>query len=368
MNLVFTGTYYDGKSDQSYQAQVHLEPGQLRITYQNPNQSVPIAVYWQPSRIESNADAAAEITVLTYGKNATQKLEIPEPDFKNYLEKQYPPVVAEPPSEVLPVSKVPTWFWLSGIGILAAIFGFYMWGLSYLADKAAWIIPQSTDEYVGKRVYQQVLEDAQPEPELTQYVKGFLRQLKVPSTYQLQVTIIRDKNVNAFALPGGYLVVHHSILEKMQHPEELVALLGHESGHVQNRHATRALFRSLGSYLFVSYLFGDILGVSAVLVENASVLKNLEYSRHLEEDADKFGFSVLQQNHINPRGMIQLFQRLKQAEKASGNSQPSEFLSTHPPLESRMQAIQAMIKENPYPVQPPDSLQYYWLKIKQSQE
>lgn len=368
MHVVFTAIYYDGKSAQPYPAQVNLEPGQIRITYQIPDQSVPVTVYWQPSRIQPDLLSDSGITSLFYGNHLTQKLEIPDPDFKNYLAKQYPPISAVAPLKVIPSSKIPSWFWLSGILVLASIFGFYMWGLSYLADKAAWVIPQSTDEYVGKKLYQQVLNSSSPEPALTKYVQGFLRQIKVQSTYKLKVSVIRDKNVNAFALPGGYLVVHHSILNQMQQPEELAALLGHESGHVQNRHTTRALFRSLGSYLFVSYLFGDILGVSTILVENADALKSLEYSRHLEQEADAFGFKVLQQNRINPQGMIQLFQRLKQAEKASDNTQTKEFLSTHPPLNSRMQAIQDMIKAQPYGVQPPDSLQYYWLKIKQTQQ
>ncbi|RDC64510.1 M48 family metallopeptidase [Adhaeribacter pallidiroseus] len=363
MHVVFTGTYDDGKSALPYPAQVNLEPGQLRITYQIPNQSVPVTVYWQPSRIQS--DSHLEITLLAYGNHPTQKLEISDPNFKNYLEKQYPPAVAVTPVKILSASKIPKWFWLSGAAIVASVIGFYMWGLSLLADKAAWMIPQSTDEYVGNQLYQQVVNASTSEPELTGYVQGFLRQIKIQSTYKLQVSVIRDKNRNAFALPGGYLVVHDSILEKMQQPEELAALLGHESGHVQNRHTTRALFRSLGSYLFISYLFGDILGISTILVENADALKSLKYSRHLEEEADTFGFKVLQQNRINPQGMILLFQRLQQAEKTVDKFQTEEFLSTHPPLKSRMQAIRTLIKENPYAVQPPDSMQYFWRRIKQ---
>ena len=366
MHVVFTGLYYDGKTPQPYPAQVNLDPGQLRITYQTPDQSVPITVYWQPSRMQIDTFSDAGTTSLSYGNHFTQKLEVPDPDFKNFVDTQYPLTVVAAPAEVLPVSTIPLWFWISGVTLLVSLFGFYTWGLSYLADKATWMIPQSTDEYLGKRVYQQVMKNTEPASTLTKYMQGFRRQLKIPSTYKWQVSVIQDKNANAFALPGGYIVVHHGILKKMQQPEELAALLGHESGHVQNRHTTQTLFRSLGSYLFVSYFLGDILGISTILVENADVLKNLEYSRHLEEEADAFGFKVLQQNRINPQGMIQLFQRLKQEEKASDNTQTEKFLSTHPPLDSRMQTIRNLIKAQPYTVQPPDSLQYYWRKMKQT--
>ncbi len=368
MELTFAGTYFDGNSSRPHPAQVFLEPSQLRITYQAPDQPVPVSVYWQPSRIRPELFPDQQLTAISYGEYPVQRLEVVNPDFNQILKNHYQSTPVNQPQTVLPVGKVRPWFWTAALVLLFLAGGFYFWGLPRLADRIARVIPQSTDEYLGKQVHGQVLSTTKEAPELTQEVRGFLRQLHLQSSYKLQVTVIKESNPNAFALPGGYLVVHDGLLNKLKNPEELAALLGHETGHVQNRHTTRALFRSVASYAFISLIFGDISGITSVVLQNADVLKRLEYSRQLEREADAFGFKMLQQNRINPQGMIHLFQRLKQEEKVSGNNNPEEFLSTHPALDSRMQTIRKMIQENPYAVRPPDSLQYFWRKIKQQPE
>ena len=365
MDSTFEGVYFDGNSSRPHPAHVTLEPGQVKITYQVPGQPVPLTVYWQPQRIQKELFEDRESATLTYGNYPAQRLEVTHPEFGELLQKQYQESPVTRPQTVLPVSKIRPWFWTAAAVLLGLIVCFYIWGLPLAADQVAQIIPQSTDEFLGKQLYQQIIANEKQEKELTRNVRGFLRQMHMPSSYKLQVAVIDESNPNAFALPGSYMVIHNSILGRMQKPEELAALLGHEAGHVQKRHTTRALFRSLASYMFISLIFGDVSGITSVVLQNADALKRLEYSRQLEREADQFGFRVLQQNHINPEGMVLLFERLKQEEKKSGSSAPDEFLSTHPPLESRIKNIREMIKSQPYLVQPSDSLQYYWRKIKQ---
>ncbi|PSR53568.1 hypothetical protein AHMF7605_08525 [Adhaeribacter arboris] len=364
MKSVFAGTYFDGNSSRPHSAQITLGSGQLQIMYQAPDQAVPVIVYWQPSRIQKEILGDQEFTSLCYGNYPVQRLEINDPEFKENFEKQYQPIPYNQAPVILPSSKIRPWFWITAAILLVSALSFYFWGLPRLADKVARIMPQATDEYLGKQLYQQVVQTENAKPELTREVRGFMRQLRVNSNYRFQVTVIDESNPNAFALPGGFLVVHSSLLNRMQKPEELAALLGHEAGHVQNRHTTRALFRGLASYLFISLVLGDISGIVGVVVQNADMLKRLEYSRKLEEEADAYGFKILRQNRINPQGMLLLFQRLKQEEKASNNTNPEEFLSTHPPLTSRIHHIQKLIKEQPYKVQMTDSLAYFWNRIK----
>jgi len=367
METAFAGTYFDGKSSRPHAAQVWLEPGQLRIDYQKPNQPVPVRVYWQPKRIRKEIFADRHITLLHYGDYPSQTLEITSPEFNQVLEAQYRQEPLAKPQELVPVSRVPPWFWMAAIVLLLGTVGFYFWGLPFLADKVAGAMPQSTDEYLGKQLYTQVIGATKENKQLSPLVRGFYRQLQVNSTYNMHVAVINDETPNAFALPGGYLLVHNSILKRLQQPEELAALLGHETGHVQLRHTTRALFRSLSSYLFISLIFGDIAGITAVIMQNADVLKRLEYSRRLEREADEFSFGVLQRSRVNPQGLVLLFTHLKEEQGAENSNGTQEFLSTHPALDARIMAMKSMIKKNPYAVQPPDSLQYYWDKIKAGQ-
>lgn len=366
MDVIFEGIYFDGNSSRPHLAQVMLEPGQLRITYQVPNQPVPVTVYWQPQQIHKELFADQHLICFRYGDYPAQRLEVSAPAFGDLMQKQYLQSPVSKRQTVLPVGKIRPWFWMAASILLALVVYFYIWGLPSVADKVAQVIPQSTDEYLGKQLYQQLIGKQKDKKQLTRYVRGFFRQMRIQSTYTLRVAVIEESNPNAFALPGGYMILHTGILNHMQQPEELAALLGHEAGHVQNRHTTRALFRSLASYMFISLIFGDVSGITSVVLQNADVLKRLEYSRQLEREADTFGFAVLRQNQINPQGMVLLFKRLKQQEgKLSGTSGPEEFLSTHPPLEARIKNIREMIKKQPYTIHPSDSLQYYWRKIKQ---
>jgi beta-barrel assembly-enhancing protease len=172
--------------------------------------------------------------------------------------------------------------------------------------------------------------------------------------------VINSQEPNAFALPGGYIVVHQRLLEMLQSPEELAALLGHEYGHLQLRHSTRTLFRNLSGYLFVSILFGDVSGITAIILENAHSLRSLQYSRELEKEADLLGLRVLQDNKLDPRGMVRLFDQLKKQSKES----ETEFISSHPLLRSRIRYVQALLEKQKPVIAPNDSLQYYWVKLK----
>ena len=365
METAFAGTYFDGKSSRPHVAQVWLEPSQLRIDYQDPDQSVPARVYWQPHRIRQEVFSGRHTTLLRYGDYPGQTLEIISEEFNQLLAEQYHREPLAKLQELLPVARVRLWFWTAAVVLLLAAIGFYFWGLPFIADKVARAIPQSTEEYLGKQLYAQAMATAKENKQLSPHVRGFYRQLQVNSTYNMQVTVIENETPNAFALPGGYLVVHHSILKRMQQPEELAALLGHEAGHVQMRHTTRALFRSLSSYLFISLIFGDVSGITTVVIQNADVLKRLEYNRRLESEADEFSFGMLRRSRINPQGLVLLFTHLKEEQgDDNNNSELEEFLSTHPALDSRIKSMKSMIKEQPYAVQPPDSLQYFWQKIK----
>jgi predicted Zn-dependent protease len=165
---------------------------------------------------------------------------------------------------------------------------------------------------------------------------------------------------NAFALPGGGIVVYDAILNNMNSSEQLAALLAHEYAHVELKHATRNLFRTLSGYLFLSVIFGDMSGVGGVLIENAHQLRNLGYSRELETEADNQGLKVLKQNNINYMGMVDLFELLK---KESNAVQVNELISTHPDLDNRIKNVQDYASQHPYKILPNDSLSVYFYQL-----
>ncbi len=103
------------------------------------------------------------------------------------------------------------------------------------------------------------------------------------------------------------------------------------------------LARNLAGYIFISAMFSDVNGIMTVIAQNAENLQSLSYSRKFETEADTEGLKLMLQNKVNPLGMLSLFQRIKDDEKAL----PS-FLSTHPVTDERIKVIKKLIKTSHY--------------------
>jgi beta-barrel assembly-enhancing protease len=153
---------------------------------------------------------------------------------------------------------------------------------------------------------------------------------------------VKEDDVNAFALPGGNIIVFDKIVTSMKTKEEFAALLAHEVAHVHYRHSLRNIFRNLGGLLFISLLLNDINGIVTVLADNSNMLANLTYSRALETEADQKAMAVLQSDGISLKGFVDLFNLLK---GAHGDAGSLKLLSTHPLTEERLDLAKAKARE-----------------------
>lgn len=153
------------------------------------------------------------------------------------------------------------------------------------------------------------------------------------------ITLIENKDiVNAFALPGGYIVIYRGMMDKLENESELFGLLGHEVGHVALRHGVRRIIRSAVLGIITSILVGDAGGVTSVLLENGNMLVSLSYDRQEELDADMFGLKAVERADVDAQGIVTLFEKLQ---KAEGSSEWLTFLSTHPDTEERLRELRA---------------------------
>ncbi|MEN9868493.1 MAG: hypothetical protein RL748_4083, partial [Pseudomonadota bacterium] len=176
------------------------------------------------------------------------------------------------------------------------------------------------------------------------------------SRYKWQFMIVNDPQSNAFALPGGQVVIHSGLILKARNADEVLGVLGHEIAHVEQQHSVQNLIASAGAYLVVSALFGDVTGLTAVLVNSAPMLLAQSYSRHFEEEADEVGMSYLHLAGINPQGLISFFESLVKEEEKQWrkieNDQTREaakvglqFLSTHPATEKRIANLKQLLAQ-----------------------
>jgi beta-barrel assembly-enhancing protease len=218
---------------------------------------------------------------------------------------------------------------------------FYFFALPRLAAGMANKVPIAYESQLGDQMYQSMRGTFTVDEAKTAYINSFFDELKIPSDYNIQITVVKSNIPNAFAMPGGHIVVYDKLLKGMQSYEELAAMLAHEYTHVEKRHSLRSMFRKLSSQVFFTLLMGDIAVAGNVLLQNADDLKQLSYSRELETESDEYGAKLLADRNISCEGFVRLFQLLKKETPASSNT-TYEWLSSHPDLDNRIRNIQKL--------------------------
>lgn len=180
------------------------------------------------------------------------------------------------------------------------------------------------------------------------YTKYLLFHLSTFSEVQdrdFRLVMINDSSINAFAAPGGVVGVNLGLFLAAETEAEFAAVLAHELAHLSQRHFARAtearnkqvlpyLTGLLGSILLISRGATDA-GLAALhSTQAAAAASKLGYNRLLEKEADRIGSSLLYKAKLNPQGMVGIFTRMQQANRH--NTNPPEFLLTHPVSEKRI--------------------------------
>ncbi len=229
------------------------------------------------------------------------------------------------------------------LGIAGLLVLLYLLIVPWLSQKLASKVSVKTEEQLGNAVYDAMGLSAQEDATASRLLNSFFRAMEIPTAYNIRISVVNDNVVNAFALPGGRIVVYKALLQQISSYPELAALLSHEFTHVQNKHSTKSIFRRFGSKVFLGLLFGRFGSVTSVLVDHADNLKQLKYSRALEKEADTEGLAILVQRKIDPQGFTDLFTHLGEA--APGSVIP-EFLASHPDIRKRIAYIKEASKNS----------------------
>ena len=217
----------------------------------------------------------------------------------------------------------------------------YFYIVPFVAEKSVAFIPVEFDDYLSNEFLIDYFADNKVDTLKTELLTEFGSKLDFRSRRPYTFVVVESDIINAFALPNAKIIVFTGLLDKMQTYEELAALLSHEAVHINNRHSVKMLARNLAGYIFISAMFSDVNGIMTIIAENAENLNALSYSRKFENEADSEGLQLMLNNHVNARGMLNLFQRIKSDEKAL----PS-FLSTHPVTDERIAQISKQINKS----------------------
>jgi len=163
-----------------------------------------------------------------------------------------------------------------------------------------------------------------------------------PGGFRLEFRTMPALGPNAFALPGGTIVMTDSLVEAFPDDDTLAAVLAHEIGHVVEQHGLRQVYRSLSVYVIVALLAGDVGPVLEDILLEGSLFVSLAYSRAHESAADRFAVRLSREAGYDPAALARFFEELE----ARFGAGPPAWLSTHPVPGDRAAEILQLI-ENP---------------------
>ncbi|MDP9143035.1 MAG: M48 family metallopeptidase [Pseudomonadota bacterium] len=235
---------------------------------------------------------------------------------------------------------------LTVVGMLVLTVVLTLWQLDRVERWLAGQVSLATE----KRLGQMGLESLKSEGDLDQEsaaakaVSELGARLTQSSRYEYQWYIKNDDSINAFAMPGGIVVVHSGLIANAETPEQLAGVLAHEVQHVEQRHSLQHLIHAGGLAAVLAVTMGDVNGIAAVLLHSAGTTR---HSRELEAQADADGVSALIAAGIPPQGMTEFFAKLMKQDKDRQGPAMIQFLSSHPATEARLATIQQHIEANP---------------------
>lgn len=345
MRVEWAGHYLDGRSAGRHTATVRITPGGLEIVLAETG----TRVWWPYAGLrQTQGFYAGEQVRLERGDEALQVADVA---FLRAVRAQAPAArraLHDPARRRFRAQLV----LLAAVATVAMAVGLYQWGLPALARMAAARVPVAWEAALGRTVSEHFAPvsrrcvDPARQARIDAIVATLLR--SVPDQpYTFQVAVLDTGTVNAFAAPGGHIVVYRGLLERTESAEELAGVLAHEIQHVLHRHATQAIFRQASAGLLMAALVGDVSGLAAFGLEGARALADLGHSRSAEEEADRDGMRLLHAAAVNPAGMITFFESMREHEADAAGVM--RYLSTHPAVDDRVARLRALAAASPRP-------------------
>lgn len=222
-------------------------------------------------------------------------------------------------------------------------------GVWYLASRVKWTelfrieqLSEKTEQKLGDIFWEFFKKTGEEDLDSTKAV--FLDSLLIRiggsnamEVDQFKVHLLKNKEINAFALPDGHLVFHTGLIEAAESPEEVAGVMAHEMAHIELRHVRKKLIKEVGISLLINMAMG---GGSETIMEVARMLSSTAFDRRMEKEADLKAVEYLMKANIDPNRFADFMSRALRSE------QFTTWISTHPDSEKRAEYI----RENASPV------------------
>ena len=241
----------------------------------------------------------------------------------------------------------PILIWGSAAAVSVAFIFFV--AIPVLAERAASWIPQEVEDEMGARVADQMAglfsQDSEenlycstPEGDIAlQRMVDALRD-KIDYAGVVSVRVVPTPVVNAFALPGGQILLFDGLLDFAKDAEAVAGVLAHEFGHVEHRHPLKVFLKNAGAGALLGLLLGDVSG-GAIIVLASQLYLRASYGQEAEREADDVAIRVLNESGIRGGTYAEFFAQLR--DKHGGLPDELALFSTHPENEEREAHVRA---------------------------
>ncbi|MCF8321535.1 MAG: M48 family metallopeptidase [Flavobacterium sp.] len=216
-----------------------------------------------------------------------------------------------------------------------------------MVEKIANKVPVSWENKVGEKLFSTLslnyrfIKNDSLKNEFLIVAKPLFKQIEAKG-YTIDLYFVKNSEINAFALPGGKVIIQTGLIENAKSWEEVLGVLSHELAHVTRRHHLRGIINNIGIFTLISVAFGDISAIAGTAANLGGELASLSNSRAFENEADETGWEYMVKAKINPAGFISFFETLKNENKketaidSTLSKVDLSFLSTHPNTQDRI--------------------------------
>ncbi|MBI4001441.1 MAG: M48 family metallopeptidase [Nitrospira defluvii] len=336
----WTAHYLDGRTATRHRITITITPAALQLLLSGGETK-----QWPYDQIRQTQGAySGEPVRLEFGPEPAEAVVMSTPALLTAIHKAAPTMGQHFHSLSCRKTRM-RWTLCAALGVLCMIIGLYRWGIPTMAAVATPYVPLAWEETLGRQVIEHLAPETRQchDPDRLRKLDQVVQALTTThptSPYRIRLSVVDAPAINAFAAPGGRVVILRGLLEKTASPEQLAGVLAHELQHVYQRHTTRAILEQTATTFLLTAISGDLSGGLAWGLEGARTMGSLHYSRTHEREADVEGLRMMQAARLDPAAMIAFYGIMQNG--AEPHAGPPDFLSTHPDMGERLATLIAL--------------------------